>query len=80
MILHCKRTYFDINKDVIWSCDKFYEAHEPVNYKKEFGIFLYVECEITTYGLAAITEKDFHKYFETLDHYRNNRINQILEW
>ena len=90
MKVYCKRTYFEKNTNafpvngkqhgqdfVKWGWGKIYECHEPNDFEKP-ATYLIIESEVKK-SWYPISEKNFHKYFETLEEYRNKKIEQILK-
>lgn len=82
--------FYTINKKeygedyVKWIRGKLYKSREP-EYNERGGktdlfpgIYLYVESEVNNTWFP-ITEKIFNKHFETLDKYRNDKIDKILK-
>ena len=71
---------------VKWGWGKIYECHEPKDYEKP-ATYLIIESEVIFEEITSpnkkswypISEKNFHKYFETLDENRNKKIEQILK-
>jgi hypothetical protein len=88
--VYCKRTYFEKNKNaypingkeygedyVKWSLGKIYKCHKP-EFDDIIEAYLIIESEIEN-TWSPISEKNFNKHFETLDDYRNRKIEQILK-
>ena len=90
MNVYCKRTYFEKNTNVFpvngkdygqdyvkWSLGKIYECYEPKDYEKP-ATYLIIKSEVENTGYP-VSEKNFNKHFETLEEYRNRKIEQILK-
>lgn len=92
MKVYCKRTYFEKNTNaytingkaygqdyVKWNWGKIYKCREPKDYGFiSSGEYLIIESEVEN-SWCPISDKNFHKHFETLDDHRNNKIEQILK-
>ena len=91
MKVYCKRTYFEKNTNafpvngkeygqnyVKWACGKIYECHEPKDYEKTVT-YLIIKSELEESFWYPVNKKSFNKHFETLEHYRNKNIEQILK-
>lgn len=67
-----------------WACGRIYECREPQDYERGgktemfAGIYLYIESEVKG-TWHPITEKNFNKYFTTLEEHRHNKIEQLLK-
>ena len=90
MKVYCKRTWFERNDNtfpvngkeygqdyVKWAWGKTYECHEPKDYEKT-ATYLIIKSEVEE-SWYPVSKKNFNKYFETLDEYRNKKIEQILK-
>jgi hypothetical protein len=88
--VYCKRTCFEKNKNaypingkeygedyVKWSLGKIYKCHKPDSIDI-IEAYLIIETEVENIW-SPISENNFNKHFETLDDYRNRKIEQILK-
>lgn len=90
MKVYCKRNYLELNtnagvgygdKFVKWKKGKIYDVVIPPEFEVEMGILYYIENE-EIHGqpiTSPVNKKIFHKYFHTIDKYRDIKINEILE-
>ena len=90
MKVYCKRTWFEridntfpvngkeYGQDYVkWAWGKTYECHEPKDYEKT-ATYLIIKSEVEE-SWYPVSKNNFNKYFETLDEYRNKKIEQILK-
>jgi len=65
-------------KSAAFSKGLIYKTLNPQDYEAKSGIFIWVEStQFEDY--VPFTEKNFHKYFTTIDEMRNSKINELLK-